>query len=141
MHGNTSVTGKRIPSSARAEGALVTLVERKSLYTVIQAVLHKTAGEVRNAVNQALTPHKDRVRTITYDNGREFTDHKGMAKDLETRIYFVGEWLKREYQGINPTVFPQTQGFDHRDQTQIQSSQTTFGLFQKILFQEMEIKT
>ena len=49
-------------------GALVTLVERKSLYTVIRAVLYKTAEAVRNAVVDGLTPHIDRVHTITYDN-------------------------------------------------------------------------
>jgi len=39
-------------------GALVTLVERnerKSLYTVIRSVLHKTAEAVRNAVVDGLT--------------------------------------------------------------------------------------
>jgi IS30 family transposase len=100
------------------KGALVTLVERKSLYTVIQAVLHTTAGEVRNAVKQALTPHKDRVHTITYDNGREFTDHEGMAKDLETRIYFAhpyAPWergLNENTNGLIRQYFPK-----HRDLT------------------------
>ena len=55
-------------------GALVTLAERKSRYTVIGAVRNKTAKAVRNAVTKGLMPHKDRVHTITYDNGREFTD-------------------------------------------------------------------
>ena len=72
-------------------GALVTLVESKSLYTVIRAVLNKTAEAeaVRNAVADGLTPHIDRVHTITYDNGREFAYHEGMAADLETQIYFA----------------------------------------------------
>ena len=46
-------------------GALVTLVERKSLYTVIRSVLHKTAKAVRGAVVDGLTPHIDWVHTIT----------------------------------------------------------------------------
>jgi len=81
-------------------GALVTLVERKSLYTVIRSVLHKTAEAVRNAVVDGLTPHIDRVHTITYDNGREFTDHEGMASDLETRIYFAHPYASWE-RGLN----------------------------------------
>jgi len=40
-------------------GALVTLVERKSLYTVIQGVLRKTARAVRDAVVDGLTPYID----------------------------------------------------------------------------------
>jgi len=82
------------------QGALVTLVERKSRYTVMRAVLRKTAAAVRTAVAEALTPHKDRVHTITYDNGREFADHAGMAADLETRIYFAHPYASWE-RGLN----------------------------------------
>ena len=81
-------------------GALVTLVERKSLYTVIRAVLYKTAEAVRNAVVDGLTPHIDRVHTLTYDNGREFADHEGMASDLEARIYFAHPYASWE-RGLN----------------------------------------
>ena len=81
-------------------GALVTLVERKSLYTVIRAVLYKTAEAVRNAVVDGLTPYIDRVHTITYDNGREFADHEGMASDLEARIYFAHPYASWE-RGLN----------------------------------------
>ena len=84
----------------RHRGALVTLVERKSLYTVIRAVLYKTAEAVRNAVTEGLMPHKDRVHTITYDNGREFTDHEGMAGDLDARIYFAHPYSSWE-RGVN----------------------------------------
>ena len=70
-------------------GALVTLVERKSRDTVIRAVHRKTATAVRNAVTHGLFPHQDRVHPITDDNGREFADHEGMARDLETQIYFA----------------------------------------------------
>jgi len=93
-------------------GALVTLVERKSLYTVIRSVLHKTAEAVRNAVVDGLTPHIDRVHTITYDNGREFADHEGMASDLEARIYFAhpyASWkrgLNENTKGLIRQYFP-----------------------------------
>ena len=81
-------------------GALVTLVERKSLYTVIRSVIHKTAAAVRAAVVDGLAPYIDRVHTITYDNGREFTDHEGMASDLEARIYFAHPYASWE-RGLN----------------------------------------
>ena len=81
-------------------GALVTLVERKSLYTVIRSVLHKTAKAVRGAVVDGLTPYIDWVHTITYDNGREFTDHEGMARDLEANIYFAHPYASWE-RGLN----------------------------------------
>ena len=81
-------------------GALVTLVERKSLYTVIRSVLHKTAKAVRRAVVDGLTPYIDWVHTITYDNGREFADHEGMASDLEASIYFAHPYASWE-RGLN----------------------------------------
>lgn len=81
-------------------GALVTLVERKSLYTVIRSVLNKTAEAVRNAVVDGLTPYIDWVHTITYDNGREFADHEGMARDLDARIYFTHPYSSWE-RGLN----------------------------------------
>jgi len=64
-------------SLADRRGALVTLVERKSLYTVIGAIWRNTAKAVRKAVVAGLTPHKNQVHTLTYDNGREFSDHEG----------------------------------------------------------------
>jgi len=77
-----------------------TLVERKSLYTVIRAVLRKMAQAVRHAVVDGLTPYIDWVHTITYDNGREFADHEGMASDLDARIYFAHPYASRE-RGLN----------------------------------------
>lgn len=106
------------------KGALVTLVERKSLYTVIQAVLHKTAKAVRDAVKESLSPYKDRVHTITYDNGREFTDHEGMARDLEARIYFAhpyASWergLNENTKGLIRQYFPK-----HRDLTTVRNTE------------------
>jgi len=82
------------------KGALVTLVERKSLYTVIQSVLRKTASAVRVAVVDGLAPYIDWVHTITYDNGREFADHEGMARDLDARIYFAHPYASWE-RGLN----------------------------------------
>lgn len=77
-------------------GALVTLVERKAH----PGCPSKEAKLVRKAVKQGLLPHKGRVHTITYDNGREFTDHAGMARDLDTRIYFAHPYASWE-RGLN----------------------------------------
>ena len=81
-------------------GAFVTLVERKSKYTVAHGVSQKTAPAVRDAVIHGLGPHKARVHTITYDNGREFSDHAGMAHALEATIYFAHPYASWE-RGVN----------------------------------------
>ncbi|MDH5775784.1 MAG: IS30 family transposase, partial [Nitrospirota bacterium] len=82
------------------EGVLVKVVERVSKYTVLERVAHKTAAAVRQAVVQGLEPYKDQVHTITYDNGLEFSEHAGMAKELEAQIYFAHPYASWE-RGVN----------------------------------------
>ena len=97
-------------------GALVSLVERKARYTVLAHVTRKTAAEVRQSIVDALTPHKDRVHTLTYDNGREFADHERIAHDLEAQVYFAhpySSWergLNENTNGLIRQYFPK-----HRD--------------------------
>ena len=81
-------------------GALVTLVERKSLYTVIGAVCRKTAKAVRAVIVAGLTPYKDQVHTMTYDNGKEISEHEKIAKDLGAKIYFAHPYTSWE-RGVN----------------------------------------
>lgn len=110
-------------------GALVTLVERQSRYPVIRAVHRKTATAVRHAVTQGLSPHQDRVHTITYDNGREFADHEGMARDLETQIYFAhpyASWergLNENTNGLIRQYFPK-----HRDLTTVTHAEIEYAM-------------
>lgn len=52
--------------------ALVTMVERKSLYTLAVRVGDKTAERVGDALVEALLPHAKKVFTLTADNGTEF---------------------------------------------------------------------
>jgi len=82
------------------KGALVTLVERKSLYTLIGAVACKTAAAVGAAIVAGLTPHKDRVHTLTYDNGKELAEHEQIAKALGVDIYFAHPYSSWE-RGVN----------------------------------------
>jgi len=97
-------------------GALVTLVERKSKYTVLQGIPHKTAATVRKAVNHGLQPYKSHVRTITYDNGRECSDHAGMAHDLEAQIYFGHPYASWE-RGVNENTNGLIRQFFPKDRT------------------------
>ncbi len=82
------------------KGLLVTLVERKSVFSVIVPIKNKAAKTVRQAVVRGLKPYKDRVHTITYDNGPEFTEHEIMAEKLDARIYFAHPYASWE-RGLN----------------------------------------
>jgi transposase, IS30 family len=81
-------------------GALVTLVDRRSKYTVLQSVPHKTSAAVRAAVTRSLRPYKASVHTITYDNGREFSEHAEIAQALDATISFAHPYASWE-RGVN----------------------------------------
>lgn len=68
---------------------VVSLVDRKSRYTRLGKVLRRTAAQTRAAIRRRLEPLARRVRSITVDNGREFTDHRGISRDLGAPVYFA----------------------------------------------------
>jgi len=82
------------------KGALVTLVERKSKFTVIGHVVRNTADAVGQQIVQRLRPHKARVHTLTADNGREFAGHQCLAQKLQTDVYFAQPYHSWE-RGLN----------------------------------------
>ena len=57
-------------------GALVTIVERATSYTVSMRINDKSAHTVTQATIALLTPLKEMVLTITADNGKEFAYHE-----------------------------------------------------------------
>ena len=70
-------------------GALVSLVERKSRYTLLQPVTHRLAHLVADATISLLHPFTDLVHTITGDNGKEFAEHVRIAETLKANFYFA----------------------------------------------------
>lgn len=81
-------------------GALVTLVERVTLFTLSAQVKSKRAKEVTAATIALLAPFKDLVHTITSDNGKEFAYHEQIAADLECDFYFAHPYHSWE-RGLN----------------------------------------
>lgn len=76
-------------SGSHHRGFLVTLVERRSKFTLIGHVLRKTAEAVRDEIVRLLTGLAGRVHTVTYDNGREFAGHQEINAALECAGYFA----------------------------------------------------
>jgi IS30 family transposase len=81
-------------------GALVTIVERKTLYTLIARVNGKRADWVTQATIQLMEPFKDRLHSITADNGKEFAYHTQISKVLDTAFYFAHPYSSWE-RGLN----------------------------------------
>ncbi len=81
-------------------GVVVSLVERYSKKTLLRDVPNKTKEVVTAAIIDALTPYKDKVLTITYDNGSEFADHRIIADALDAKCYFATPYHSWE-RGLN----------------------------------------
>lgn len=73
----------------RHKGALLTLVERKSKFTLIRKLPKKQADPAAKAAIDLLNPYKEKVFTITSDNGQEFAHYESIKEQLKTDIYFA----------------------------------------------------
>lgn len=80
--------------------ALVTVVDRKSKFTLIQKVSSKKSEEVKNALISMMEIVKDNTLTITADNGKEFAKHEAIAKALDSDFYFCHPYSSWE-RGLN----------------------------------------
>ncbi|MCX6051640.1 MAG: IS30 family transposase [Campylobacterales bacterium] len=81
-------------------GALVTVVDRKSKFTIIKNVSSKEARVVTQALIEMIRPIKAITHTITSDNGKEFAYHKEVAAALDTKFYFANPYHSWE-RGLN----------------------------------------
>ncbi|MFO1259172.1 MAG: IS30 family transposase [Gammaproteobacteria bacterium] len=95
---------------ANHQGAILTLVDRKSKLSLIVNLKSKTS----EAVNNALSERFDRlleeyprfesleqiVRTITFDNGKEFSAHEAITQVLGAPCYFAKPYHSWE-RGLN----------------------------------------
>ena len=82
------------------KGIIIVAVERKSKLTLIDRAPRKKADLVAQAVIRMLKPYMDRVRTITVDNGKEFSFHQKVANALKTKVYFAHPYSAWE-RGLN----------------------------------------
>ena len=82
------------------KGALATLVDRHSKFSLIAKVSNKSANNVTGAIVDMLTPFKEHLHTVTFDNGKEFAYHSVMAQELAVNVYFAHPYHSWE-RGLN----------------------------------------
>lgn len=98
-------------------GALVTIVERATHFTVSRQVDSKSADAVTQATIALLKPLKEVVHTITADNGKEFAYHEKIGTALEADVYFAhpySSWergLNENTNGLLRQYFPKSTDF------------------------------
>ena len=108
------------------KSALLTMVERKTLYTVIVRLTGKHADLLAEAAVSHMEEIKAKVKTITFDNGLEFAAHEVIAKGLGADIYFAHPYCSWE-RGINENTnglirqyFPKGTDFNNVTDLEIQ---------------------
>jgi len=105
--------------------AIVSIVERKTGLTLIKKVERKTSTAVSQAMIDLLKPYKNKVRTITSDNGKEFAGHEDIAKKLKADFYFAhpyASWERGTNENTNGLIrqyFPKNRDFTTITQKEI----------------------
>jgi len=85
---------------ANHQGALLSITERKSKLVRLIKLKDKCASTVRRTAIKLLAPLRDRLHTITVDNGKEFCEHEALAAELSCQIYFAHPYASWE-RGVN----------------------------------------
>jgi IS30 family transposase len=108
------------------KSAIYTLVERQTLYTIIIKLTGKNARDLADRIIPILEPIKDRLHSITYDNGLEFAEHELVSKALKLETYFAHPYSSWE-RGINENTnglirqyFPKGTDFNDVSEEEIQ---------------------
>lgn len=89
------------------KGGILSLVERRSRFCLLQKVPTKSADTVAEVVCGKLLPHKDKVLTITSDNGIEFMHHQRIALNLNADFFFAdpySSWQRGTVENTNGLV-------------------------------------
>ena len=98
------------------KGAIVTLDDRKSKLRLAFPLAGKKADAVKDAMLLLFKPIQSFVETITFDNGKEFTQHEKLAKELDCCTYFAKpyhSWERGQNENANGLLrqyFPKAMG-------------------------------
>ncbi len=116
------------------KGAIITAVERKTLYTCISHVPSRKTEIVANAIIRMFKPFKEKVLTITADNGKEFSGHKQISDALDIDFYFADPYsawqrgLNEHTNGLLRQYFPKKMKLESVSQLFLNSVETRLNI-------------
>ena len=111
---------------ARHSGALLSLTERKSRGVLLAKLPDCSADEATYATLGLLSELKDKVHTITVDNGKEFSGHEDISRVLEAKFYFAhpySPWERGTNENANGLMrqyFPKGRDFSTITQAELE---------------------
>lgn len=103
---------------ANHKGGLLTMNDRRTGKVKIRKIDGKSSKHIAKLIVAALRGEKDRIHTITSDNGREFADHEYVSKKLDINFYFAdpySSWQRGSNENLNGLIrqyFPKKTNFD-----------------------------
>ena len=109
----------------RQNGAILSLVERRSRLVLLQKLASRSPDMVAEAFYKQLSRLKENVLTITSDNGLEFIRHQRIAKQLDADFFFAdpySSWQRGTVENTNGLVrqyFPMKTDFTMLSETDI----------------------
>src|SRR3989344_1533652 len=110
--------------------AMGTLVERTTRYTILVPLKKKDAQSVRKAYAKELTLlPKQIAKTLTYDQGKEMSEHKQFTIDTGIQVYFAhpgSPWERGTNENTNGLIrqyFHKGTDFDHVSRREIKRVQ------------------
>ena len=93
---------------------MLSLVERKSRLCLIARLANKSAQEVERTTINLLDSIKEKVHTVTSNNGKEFAKPESIAKNLDAQFFFAHPYASWErglnenkHQWTHETVLPE----------------------------------
>jgi len=118
--------GDTIIGSHTKGAVIVSMVERKSRFTVLAKAKNKTTTAVINSINHRMLPIAELVHTITLDNGKEFSLHETLTNVLDADVYFAKPYhswergLNENTNGLVRQYFPKKNAFDSITEHELQ---------------------
>ena len=106
---------------AGRKGALISMVDRYSKFTLLSKMDNRESYPTAKRITRRLKRFRNHVHTITVDNGKEFSSHKIISKELDTQVYFAHPYSSWE-RGVNENTnglirqyYPKGKSFDTID--------------------------
>ncbi|MCF6200457.1 MAG: IS30 family transposase [Hyphomicrobiaceae bacterium] len=99
------------------KGAIFSCVDRMSKFTKLSLLPDKCAKSVESACERVLWPIAEHIKTITFDNGKEFAGHARIDKMLGSSTYFAKPYhswqrgLNEHTNGLVRQYFPKGTDF------------------------------
>jgi len=111
------------------KGALLTANDRVTGMAKIKNVESKDSQIVKQAVIELLSEFKPILQTITSDNGKEFSQHQEISRELDVGYYFARpyhSWERGANENMNGLIrqyFPKGMSFENITNEQVQNAE------------------